>query len=109
MNPRLLALFTLSLSVGLLASSGCRRKPAPAPAVEVLAAPMFRIDTATSTADLTKLLTDALTAYEDNGGGVATNLNQLVERRFIDRLPVPPPGKTFAIDAQKREVRLVSQ
>jgi len=70
---------------------------------------LFKSATATTPQQMARLLTDALTTWEDQRGGVPQSLDQLVQARILDRLPTPPPGFKFAIDAQKHEVKLVPQ
>ncbi len=55
------------------------------------------------------MLTQALITYEESYGGTPNDLNQLVEKSVLDRLPVPPPGRKFTIDRVKHEVVLVNQ
>ena len=104
------SLFTVALVVAAISTVGCRkRKPETAQPSAVQAEPMFRIATApTPTAQL-KLLTDALTAWEEQSGGRSlTNLNQLVESRIVDQLPAPPPGQRFMIDGRRHQVVLAA-
>lgn len=106
-----LRLFLAALLIAaVLPVAGCRKprtETAQSPAAS--AEPMFKIASApTPTAQL-KLLTDALTAWEEqNGGRAMTNLSQLVESRIVDQLPVPPPGQRFVIDARRHQVLLAS-
>jgi hypothetical protein len=107
----LLRLFVAALLVaGVSSVTACRkRKAETAPSSSLPAEPMFRIATAPTLAAQLKLLTDALTAWEEQSGGRAmTNLNQLVESRIIDQLPAPPPGQQFVIDGRRHQVMLAS-
>ena len=100
----------LSVLTVLLSVSACRKRAPAAPASTVPPEAMFKVATATTPSNQLKLLTDAMTTWEDlNGGRAFTNLNQLVEGRVIDQLPDPPPGRKFAIDGQKHQVVLVNQ
>jgi len=92
----------------VLPAAGCRKRKAdPALAAIVHAEPIFRVASALTPADQLKLLTDAMTTWEDqNSGRALTNLSQLVESRVIDQLPVPPPGRRFVIDGQRHQVVL---
>jgi len=70
----------------------------------------YRLNTAAPFEAQLQMLTDALNVYEDwNGGKSPTSLQQLVEKKAIDRLPTPPPGKKFVIDSTKHVVSLESQ
>lgn len=99
-----------ALFVAALFTAGCRkRKVETAQPSAVQAEPMFRIATAPTPVAQLKLLTDALTAWEEqNGGRAMTNLNQLVESRIIDQLPAPPPGQRFVIDGRRHQVLLAA-
>ena len=102
---------SLLLALALMwacSTTGCRKRPtASGPAIP--SEPLYRIDGAPTPAAQVKLLTHALVTYEESYGGTPDDLNRLVEKRVLDRLPVPPPGKKFAIDRTKHEVALVNQ
>lgn len=96
----LAGLFTLALPL-----SACRKRAADPATATVSAEPLFKAASATSPVEQLKLLTDAMTTWEDqNSGRALTNLNQLVQSRVIDQLPVPPPGRKFVIDAQRHQI-----
>ena len=106
------ASFTLlaGLIVLALPLSACRKRAAGHAAAAASAEPLFKAASATGPAEQLKLLTDAMTTWEDqNGGRALTNLNQLVEGRIIDQLPAAPPGRKFVIDSQRHQVVLGSQ
>jgi hypothetical protein len=70
----------------------------------------YRLNAAAPLEAQMQMLTDALNVYEDwNGGKSPTGLQQLVEQKVIDRLPTPPPGKKFVINAQRHVVELQNQ
>jgi hypothetical protein len=102
--PLLLALVLVLVSL----ITACRKRPAVSESA-LPAEPVYRIDGALTPGAQAKLLTHALITYEESYAGTPTDLNQLVEKRLVDRLPVPPPGKKFAIDSRKHEVVLVNQ
>ena len=104
-----LILLLLALALGWGSSiTGCRKRPTASGSAQS-SEPIYRIDDAPTPAAQTKLLTQALITYEESYGGTPNDLNQLVEKRLVDRLPAPPPGKKFAIDSRKHEVVLVNQ
>jgi hypothetical protein len=101
-----LLLAVLVLCAGWLA--GCRKRPTSSTA-SLPPEPVYRMDTAATPAAQAKILTSALVTYEESHAGTPNDLNQLVEKRLVDRLPLPPPGKKFAIDPKKHEVVLINQ
>ena len=83
--------------------AACKRKPAPgAAAPEAPAAP------SNPETDL-KVLNDAVRAHVMGQLKEPTTLEDLVKTGFIKRLPTPPPGKKFVLDAKKSAVLLVDQ
>lgn len=54
-------------------------------------------------------LTMAVRAYVMTQGRTAAALNDLVTAGCIPRLPTPPPGKKYVIDARNSAAVLVSQ
>jgi hypothetical protein len=124
----------LALLSGAIMIVGCGRKPAPPPpqspsanigtdpravaasnpgdpdilnkAVAAKPQTLMQIDKATTQEAKTQMLTDALTTWEDWNGKSPTNLEQLVEKKIIDRIPEPPPGRKYVIDAKKHVVVL---
>lgn len=90
--------------------SACRKRAAEPAAADAPFEPLFKAASATSPAAQLKLLTDAMTTWEDqNSGRALTNLNQLVEGRIIDQLPAAPQGQKFVIDSQRHQVVLGSK
>ncbi|MEQ2010281.1 MAG: hypothetical protein ABMA26_26140 [Limisphaerales bacterium] len=89
--------------------SACRKRAAEPAAAATRSEPLFKAASATNPAARLKLLTDAMTTWEDqNSGRALTNLNQLVEARIIDQLPAAPSGQKFTIDSQRHQVVLGS-
>ena len=111
MNFPLRLLVAALVILAVVPAVGCRKRKAEASASSAVPAePMFKIASASTPAAQLKLLTDAMTTWEDQSGGRAlTNLNQLVESRIIDQLPTPPPGQRFTIDGRRHQVVLTSQ
>lgn len=104
---RILLVSALAVTI---TSTACRKKAKPeAPQTALPTQPLFMLDSAPSPAAQLKLLTDALTAYEELHGGTPKDLSQLVEKRVLDRMPVAPPGRKFSIDSTKHIVVLVNQ
>jgi hypothetical protein len=57
-----------------------------------------------------KLLTDALNVFEDwNGGKGPRSLQQLVEKRIVDQIPIAPQGMKFVIDPARHAVILKAE
>jgi hypothetical protein len=110
MNSTLRLLVVALVVAAVIPAAGCRkRKVETSQSSAAQAEPMFKIASAPTPAAQLKLLTDAMTTWEDQSGGRAlTNLNQLVEGRIIDQLPAPPPGQRFIIDGRRHQVVLVS-
>lgn len=96
------------LLLAVLAAPGCRKKPAapaapsPAPAEATGAAP------AQKDPDLTAL-NAAYKKYWQEQKSPPGKLEDLVARKYMTSLPVPPPGKKFNVDWAKMEVTLVNQ
>jgi len=63
---------------------------------------------AMKTADVSKLNEDTQ-LFNAQEGRYPKDLNELVEKKYIARLPDLPPGMKFAYDAQKGTVTIVSQ
>ena len=83
--------------------AACKRKPAAgATAPEAPAAP------SNPEADL-KALNAAVVAYAMGQLKEPATLDDLVKTRFIKRLPTPPPGKKYVLDAKKSSVLLVDE
>ncbi len=127
------AIAVLSITAALLIT-GCGRKPAPPPpkptsetigtdpravpaskpgepeilnqALATKPQTLMRINDAATPEAKAQMLTDALTTWEDWNGKTPTSLEQLVEKKIIDRIPDPPPGRRFVIDAKKHQVVL---
>ena len=90
----------LLLAVAGLTASGCSRKQPDAPRGN--AAPAPEVD---NTVDLTAV-NQALKDYARDKKRVPPNLDVLVAAGYLPKAPQPPPGKRFAIDPQKIEVRI---
>lgn len=63
---------------------------------------------AMKTADVSKLNED-VQLFNAQEGRYPKDLNELVEKKYIGRLPDLPPGVKFAYDSQKGNVTIVSQ
>ena len=98
MNRLLLCALLVALPL-----AACKRKPAAgAAAQEATAAP------AIPEADL-KALNAAVVAHTMGQLKEPATLEDLVKSGFIKRLPPPPPGKKYVLDAKKSAVLLVDQ
>ena len=85
-------------------------EPAKAETAQNQSPALMRINDAGSSEEHAKMLTDALTTWEDWFGGKApTSLQQLVEKKIVNRIPAAPQGKRFVIDPRKHAVVLQSQ
>ena len=83
--------------------AACKRKPAAgATAPEAPAAP------SNPEVDL-KALNAAVVAYAMGQLKEPATLDDLVKTGFIKRLPTPPPGKKYVLDAKKSSVLLVDE
>lgn len=93
----------LLLALLLVALPGCKKRPAPeAPAPTQPATPP---DPQKDLAELSM----AVRAYYLSQGKHPATLDDLVQARCIYRLPTPPAGKKYSIDAKKLEAVLVDQ
>lgn len=109
MKPAALLALLIGISLLTVPLVACRKRSTETAVPTVLAEPMFKAASATNPGAQVKLLTDAMTTWEDqNSGRVLTNLSQLVDGRIIDQLPTPPSGRRFVIDAQRHQVVLGS-
>ena len=54
-------------------------------------------------------LNSVLRDYYDAESRVPKDLEEMVQLKLIPRVPTPPPGKKYVIDATKRRVVLVSK
>lgn len=54
-------------------------------------------------------MTAALEAWFTSRGSAPKNLEEMVKAGFIKKLPTPPAGKEFAIDAKNLKVVLVDR
>ena len=87
----------------VLPLAACKRKPAAgATAPEAPAAP------SNPEVDL-KALNAAVVAYAMGQLKEPATLDDLVKTGFIKRLPTPPPGKKYVLDAKKSSVLLVDE
>lgn len=98
MNRLLLCALLVALPL-----AACKRKPAAgATAPEAPAAP------SNPEVDL-KALNAAVVAYAMGQLKEPATLDDLVKTGFIKRLPTPPPGKKYVLDAKKSSVLLVDE
>lgn len=95
--------FVLCTLLVVLPLAACKRKPAGADAVpDAPAAP------ANPEVDL-KALNEAVQAFALGQLKDPATLEDLVKAGFMKRLPSPPPGKKYVLDAKKSAVLLVDQ
>lgn len=98
----------LLILVGLAAPS-CRKKPASAPATPAAAPTEATVAApAQKDPDLTALNAAYKKFWREQGSPPA-KLEDLVTRKYMSSIPVPPPGKKFNLDWSKMEVTLVNQ
>ena len=93
----------LLLCLWVAALPGCKKRPAPEPPAS--AQPATPPDPQKDLAELSM----AVRAYYLSQGKHPATLDDLVQARCIYRLPTPPPGKKYALDAKKLEAVLVDQ
>lgn len=86
----------------VLPFAACKPKPAKPAAPEAPAAPP------NPEVDL-KALNEAVRAHVMGELKKPATLEDLVKTGFIKRLPTPPPGKKYVLDATKSAVLLVDQ
>ena len=102
-----------------LAVSACRKKPAeaapeapaptqtaPAPAGGAPAAAGNEAEMAFSNATV---LTMGLQEFMAKNGRAPNDLNELVTAKLIQKIPPPPRGYQYAIDAKRKQVVAVKQ
>lgn len=77
--------------------SACRKKPAPVPAAPVVEAANLKEPTLNE-------LNDAVQAWFTSRGQAPASLEELAKARFISKVPTPPPGREYVIDAQNLRV-----
>jgi hypothetical protein len=88
-------LFVCLLCVATL--SACRKKPAPVPAAPAL-------DTANAKEPTLNELNDAVQAWFTSRGQAPASLEELAKARFISKVPTPPPGRQYVIEAENLRV-----
>ena len=93
----------LLLALLVITLPDCKKRPAPAAAAS--AQPATPPDPQKDLAELSM----AMHAYYLSQGKHPATLDDLVQARCIYRLPTPPAGKKYAIDAKKLEAVLVDQ
>jgi hypothetical protein len=79
--------------------------PVTAP-VDYLGAAAKANNTATKTLDLVNV-SQAIRMFEASETRSPKNLNELVEKGYLKKLPVPPTGMKFSYDASTAQVKLV--
>lgn len=82
-----------------ISTSACRKKPAPPPAPPV-------VDTANLKEPTLDELNEAVQAWFTSRGQAPANFEELAKARFISKVPTPPPGRTYVIDAPNIRVVL---
>lgn len=84
--------------------------PAGAPGVERI---VDRIPTAppnsSKTNPVDRTLTEALQRYNEANGKMPMDFSILVTAKYLKALPIPPPGKFFALDRPHMQVVLLSE
>ena len=99
----------LLLMTVVMAVPGCRKKPAPAPATPpATAAEASGTAPAEKDPDLTAL-NAAYKKFWLEQKSPPAKLEDLVTKKYMTSLPVPPPGKKFNVDWTKMEVTLVNK
>ena len=79
------------------ALSACRKKPTTAPVAPVVEAASLKEPTLTE-------LNEAVQAWFTSRGQAPKSLEELAKARFISKVPTPPPGREYVIDAQNLRV-----
>ena len=105
--PRLLEFFRpvlLSL-VTVVSAAFVACGKAPPPAAPVVAAPV-EVDAKEMTLEE---MTTALEAWFTSRGSAPKNFQEMIKAGFIKKMPTPPAGKDFAIDATNLRVVLVDR
>ncbi|KAF0181696.1 MAG: hypothetical protein FD161_369 [Limisphaerales bacterium] len=96
------------LLLTVLAAPGCRKKPAATPATPSPTPAEASGAAAQKDPDLTALNAAYKKFWREQGSPPA-KLDDLVTRKYMPSIPVPPPGKKFNVDWSKMEVTLVNQ
>lgn len=92
------------LAAGALTLAACSKTPpSAAPAA---AAPAVAVDEKDMTIEE---MTGALEAWFTSRGAAPKNFQEMIKAGFIKKMPAPPPGKEFAIDAKNLQVVLVDR
>lgn len=91
------------LTAASAALVACGKSPPPAAPVAV--APV-EVDAKEMTLEE---MTAALESWYTSRGVAPKNIQELVKAGFIKKLPTPPPGKDFAIDAKNLKVIVVDK
>lgn len=91
------------LGFGLL--TGCKRKQKSEPP----ALPTPLPSTATTPEEAVAEVDRALELWTFKRGQPPKDLNELVTAGFLQRLPTPPAGKRFVLDAAKMRVHLAAE
>ena len=91
------------------AAPGVASAPAPAftPDVSGTAVAPYQRDLASKSPDeQVRGLNGVLSFWLDTGRPFPQDLNEFVAAKLMPRLPTPPPGKQFVLDAARRQVVL---
>lgn len=110
------------LWVGALAAGGCGKSPQPAAGgatnqaeLNPLTAPVDYLgavgkakQTAVKTVDLASI-NQAIQMFHVEHGRFPKTLEELVEEKYLPRIPEPPYGMKIEYDAQSGKVRVVKQ
>ena len=95
----------IPVAFALLLVCGCDRKPTAAP-ISVAPAPATAADEKEMTLDE---MSASLQAYFTSRGSPPKTVQELVKTGFIKKLPAPPAGQEFAVDAPNLRVVLVNR
>lgn len=79
------------------ALSACRKKPAPVPVAPVVEVASLKEPTLTE-------LNEAVQAWFTSRGQAPASLEELAKAKFISKVPTPPRGQQYVIDAQNLRV-----
>ncbi|MBM3877108.1 MAG: hypothetical protein FJ386_10355 [Verrucomicrobia bacterium] len=116
-------------AAGLMLHAGCNDKPAPPAVVAPQVSPRTPAAPAPAPAAATpaapapapapddgprndpgiEALNIAIGDYFSANGTVPKDISELVRGKFLDKPPVPPPGKRYVIDPTRRQAKLAGK
>jgi hypothetical protein len=85
--------------LGVAVSSACRRKSVPPPVAPTVVSANAKEPTLGE-------LNDAVQAWFTARGQAPASFEELAKAQFISKVPTPPPGRTYVIDAPNIRVIL---